>query len=336
MKKKVPLIICSLLLYSVVIFLSVYYVIMPNVKEVKRLNDNMLNESDKIVLRDTINEKYDLLIQELNDNNTKRKEEINSLLITKKADKTNEFFKNHFSEKYYTLESEINDLENELSLIDIDAFSSISKFNSQKQEEINNIDTLNDEYNFSKFKSILFIILGGIIIIIPLIYIWFIFNCLTTLYNLVRERWSEVDVYLKQRADLIPNIVETVKAYTKYEGDTLVEVTNARNKVLNASSKNEEIVSNEKFDKTIDKIFALVEAYPELKANANFMNLQDDLRNIEEEIAHARKRYNNAVLMYKNKMEIFPSNLVANMFDFKPEMFFEISKDSKDGLKIEI
>lgn len=336
MKKKVPLIICSLVLYSVVIFLSVYYVIMPNVKKINELDDSILNESDKIALRDEINEKYDLLIQELNDNNAKRKEEINSLLVTKKAAETAEFYKNHFSEKYYALQSEINDLNDELSHIEIDALSSISNLNSQRKEEINNIDRLNNQYNYSKFKCNLFIILGGIIIIIPLIYIWSIFNRLTTLYNLVKEKWSGVDVYLKQRADLIPNIVEAVKAYTKYEGDTLVEVTNARNKVLSASSKDEEIVSNEKFDKTIDRIFALVEAYPELKANDNFMKLQEDLRNIEDEIAYARKEYNNAVLMYKNKMEVFPSNLVADMFNFKPEMFFEISKDSKDGLKIEI
>lgn len=207
--------------------------------------------------------------------------------------------------------------------------------NVQKEKEIRQVNSMNNDTNNAKKAGyILFIVLGGFIIALPLLYLWSSFNSITKLYNVVKARWSEVDVYLKQRADLIPNIVESVKGYSKHEKDTLTDVISARSKVANATSKEEEISANEDLSKAVKQIFALSEDYPELKADQNFMNLQNNLRVIEDKISRARTDYNYAVLRYKNKIGVFPSNIVAGIFSFKPELFFEIKEEEKENPKI--
>jgi len=204
----------------------------------------------------------------------------------------------------------------------------------KKTIEINEINNRNLNKKDIKLMGTKKIILGITIIFIPIIYIVIVFNKLTILLNNVKEKWSSVDIYLKERADLIPNIVSAVKGYSTHEKDTLKEVTKARNQVVKATTKEEEIIANEKLENEVGKIFMLKEDYPELKANQNFMNLQQNLSEIEDNISLSRVEYNDAVLKYKNKLETFPSNIVANLFNFKPELFFKINKDEKNNVNI--
>lgn len=356
MKKNILLIITGVILFGLIIFSSVNYIIIPNVKHLNQIDDDKLTTEDIIALREEINNKYQSLEQsidnkyqsleeDVNNKYSERKSEIQKQLNEKKALKNEEFFNGGFTEYYYTLQSEIDELEDEIRNIESNINKEIrniesniyeekEELNSQKQKELLDIELQNTNNASNKVKFILLIILGVIIILSPLLYLWSIFNKLTKLCNNVKNKWSEVDIYLKQRTDLIPNIVETVKGYSKHEKDTLTDVINARTQVVNASSKEEEIASNENLSKMMKQLFALAESCPELKANTNFMTLQSDLREIENQIANARSEYNRAVLRYKNKMEVFPSNIVASIFDFKEELFFEINEEEKENKTI--
>ena len=145
-----------------------------------------------------------------------------------------------------------------------------------------------------------------------------------------------MDVYLKKRWDLIPNIVETVKGYSKQEKETLTEVVKIRSSSYDDMSINDKVNINTKLSDNIDKLMALAEAYPELKANENYLDLSKKLTEIEEDIANSRKYYNGSVRIYNNKVEMFPSNIIAKIFGFKSEKMFEISEDEKQNIKIEL
>lgn len=173
------------------------------------------------------------------------------------------------------------------------------------------------------------IIILGVVVILGL-FIVGIYNTLIKLRNMVKDQWAQIEVLLKRRADLIPNLVETVKGYAKHEKTTLDAVISARNKATNAKDKHEEIEANGELTNALSHLFALAESYPDLKANTNFMQLQDSLKDTEDKISYARQFYNDAVLKYKNKLEIFPSNIVASMFNFKPEEFFEATEADKE------
>ena len=161
------------------------------------------------------------------------------------------------------------------------------------------------------------------------------YNSLVKLRNAVKDQWAQVDVLLKRRADLIPNIVETVKGYASHEKETLDAVISARNKAVSASNPSDEIAAQGELTQALGRLFALTEAYPELKANVNFMNLQEELKNTEDKISFARQFYNDSVLNYKNKLEMFPTNIVGNLFGFKPEAFFEASEADKEVPKVQ-
>ena len=171
-----------------------------------------------------------------------------------------------------------------------------------------------------------------IIAIIVLIVGFFVstYNGLVKLRNMVKDQWAQIDVLLKRRADLIPNLVETVKGYAKHESGTLEAVIAARNKAVSAQSPEEEMKANGELSGALSRLFALAESYPDLKANQNFMDLQNNLKETEDKIAYARQFYNDAVLKYKNKLEMFPSNIIAGMFGFKPEPFFEATEAEKE------
>ena len=179
-------------------------------------------------------------------------------------------------------------------------------------------------------------VLGIILGVIALIAIFFVstYNGLIKLRNMVKDQWSQIDVLLKRRADLIPNLVETVKGYTKHEKETLEAVINARNKAVSAQGVEEEMKANGELSGALSKLFALAESYPDLKANTNFMDLQNNLKDTEDKISYARQFYNDAVLKYKNKLEVFPSNIVASMFGFKPEPFFEATETERENVKV--
>ena len=180
----------------------------------------------------------------------------------------------------------------------------------------------------------LWIILAVIILII--IYAFILYNNFISLDNKVKEAFSTMDVYLKKRWDLIPNLVETVQGYAKYEEETLMRVTKLRNTVYNEMTNDEKIINNEELSSDVSKIMALKEAYPELKANENFIDLSNKLTKIEDDIANARKYYNGTVRIYNNKVQMFPNNIFAKIFNYKTKRMFEASLEDKQNIKINL
>lgn len=171
------------------------------------------------------------------------------------------------------------------------------------------------------------IILGVVFLIAILIGLWVmsVYNTLVSMRNNVDEGFSTMDVYLKKRYDLIPNLVETVKGYAKHESETLEKVISARNMAMNASTAKEKMENEAALSKEIKTLLnVVVEQYPDLKANQNFIELQSSLKQVETEISHARKYYNGAVKVYNVKREVFPSNLVAKRFKFEKRELFEV------------
>ena len=177
-----------------------------------------------------------------------------------------------------------------------------------------------------------YIILGIIVILI----IFFIaqYNSLVKLKNQTEEAWSSIDVQLKRRHDLIPNLVETVKGYAKHERETLENVIRARNMALNAKDIEERAEAENFLTGTLKSLFALSENYPDLKANQNFLQLQNTLNEIEDNIQNARRYYNAVVRDLNTKIETFPSNIVANMFNFKKRGYFEIPEAEKEPVQV--
>jgi len=165
---------------------------------------------------------------------------------------------------------------------------------------------------------IIVLVVLGLLVIVP-------YNTLVRSRNEVKNAWSSIDVQLKRRYDLIPNLIETVKGYAGHERQTLEAVVKARQQAIDFSGNPEGQAKVENaLTSALRSLFAVAEAYPDLKANQNFLALQDELTNTENKIGFARQFYNDAVKLYKNGVEIFPSNIVANMFGFKAEPFFQI------------
>lgn len=174
------------------------------------------------------------------------------------------------------------------------------------------------------------------IIVILLIFVMANYNGLVKLKNQVEEAFSTMDVYMKKRYDLIPNLVETVKGYAKHESSTLEKVIAARNSAMGATNIDEKLKSENALTGTLRSLFAVAESYPDLKANTNFMDLQKQLQTIEEDIANSRKYYNASVKNMNNKIEMFPSNIIAGIFNFKKYPFFELdSPEERQNVKVE-
>ena len=168
------------------------------------------------------------------------------------------------------------------------------------------------------------------VVVIILIYLVATYNGLVGMRNRVKDQWAQIDVQLKRRADLIPNLVETVKGYAKHEKGTFDAVIKARNEFNAANTQEDEMKASNALEGTLNKLFALSEAYPDLKANENFLSLQADLKDTEDKIAMDRQLYNDTVLTLNNKIEMFPSNIVAGMFKFNKELFFEANEKDKE------
>ena len=182
--------------------------------------------------------------------------------------------------------------------------------------------------------NLLLIILIAIIIII-LVAIVAIYNGLVTARNKVKNAWAQIDVQLNRRADLIPNLVETVKGYAAHESSVFEDVTAARAGLMNANGVKEISEVNNQLSSTLKTLFAVAENYPELKANENFKELQAQLAQTEDKIAYSRQFYNDTVLMYNNKCQTFPSNIFAGMFGFKEADFFEAAGEARSVPKVE-
>lgn len=150
------------------------------------------------------------------------------------------------------------------------------------------------------------------------------YNSLVKLRNQVKNAWSQIDVQLKRRHDLIPNLIETVKGYMHHERDTLESITKARSQAVEAESVGDKAKAEGELTKALGKFNLVVENYPDLKANQNFLSLQEELTSTENKISFSRQNYNDQVLFFNNKIQMFPSNIIAGMFNFKTEEFFEI------------
>lgn len=162
------------------------------------------------------------------------------------------------------------------------------------------------------------------------------YNGLVKTKNQAEEAFSTMDVYMKKRYDLIPNLVETVKGYASHESQTLEKVTAARNAAMTASSIDEKLKNENALTGTLKSLFAVAESYPDLKANTNFMDLQRQLQTIEEDIANSRKYYNASVKNLNNKIEMFPSSIIAGMFHFEKKPYFEVSsQEERENVKVQ-
>jgi LemA protein len=170
------------------------------------------------------------------------------------------------------------------------------------------------------------LIVLGVLVVVVLIWAIAVFNSLVQKRNRVENGWHQIDVQLKRRVDLIPNLVETVKGYAAHERETFERVTQARNMAINAKTVKEQGEAENMLTGALKSLFAVSEAYPELKANQNFMMLQEELAGTEGKIAYARQFHNDCVMKYQTKKELFPSNIVAGMFNFPDKEYFEIEE----------
>lgn len=177
-----------------------------------------------------------------------------------------------------------------------------------------------------------FIVLA--IIALALIFIWLLYNRLVTARVRIREAWSGIEVQLKRRSSLIPNLIETVKGYAKHEKSVFENVTKARSAVLSAQTPPQAAQANNLLAGALKSLFAIAEAYPDLKASENFKELQSELSDTETKIAAARQFYNANVLDYNTKIKVFPNVLFADLFGFKEEEFFEAEEGAKAEVKV--
>lgn len=157
------------------------------------------------------------------------------------------------------------------------------------------------------------------------------YNSLVTLRNRCDNGWSQIDVQLRRRYDLIPNLVETVKGYAKHEREVFEKVTQARAAAVNAQSVKEQGQADNVLSGALKSLFAVAENYPELKANQNFLMLQEELAGTESKVAYARQFYNDTVMKFNMRQQVFPSNIIANMFGFKPREYFQIEEEVAKG-----
>ena len=178
----------------------------------------------------------------------------------------------------------------------------------------------------------------GVAVVLLLVVVWVFttYNSLVKLKNNVEEGFATMDVYMKKRYDLVPNLVETVKGYAKHEKDTLTAVMDCRNSALKATNMKDKAQSESQLTESIKSLFALAENYPDLKANTNFLELQQELTSIDQDIANSRKYYNSVVKMLNNKVEMFPSNVIARWFKFTRKDMFEVTSSAeRENVKVQ-
>jgi len=176
------------------------------------------------------------------------------------------------------------------------------------------------------------VLVVALIVLVPVLLILFIisiYNALVRLRNQVDNAWSQIDVQLKRRHDLIPNLVETAKGYMKHERGTFEAITQARSQAMGAKTVAESSKAEGALGEALSKFMLVVENYPDLKANQNFLAVQEELSSTENKIAFARQNYNDQVLAFNNKIQMFPSNIIAGMFSFSKRDFFELEAEAE-------
>lgn len=180
----------------------------------------------------------------------------------------------------------------------------------------------------------LYIVIGLIILLVT--YIIITYNKLIETNNVVKEAFSTMDVYLKKRWDLVPNLIEVVKGYAKHEKEVFNQVTTLRTNIYQNMSINKKITVNEQLTQELSKIIAVSENYPELKSNQNFLELSRELTKVEDEIANSRKYYNGSVRSFNTKIQVFPNNILAGLFRFKEANMFEANMEEKNNVKVDL
>ena len=173
-----------------------------------------------------------------------------------------------------------------------------------------------------------------ILIVLIVGFVWMLYNCLVTLKARIDEAWSGIDVQLKRRTDLIPNLVETVKGYATHEKTVFENVTKARSVLLGASGPAASAEANNQLTSALKSLFAVAESYPDLKASQNFLELQQQLGDTEDKIAYSRQFYNSNVLDYNVKIKVFPKVMLANILGFKETEFFKATEGEKEEVKV--
>ncbi len=177
------------------------------------------------------------------------------------------------------------------------------------------------------------ILLG--VVVLAVFYVISVYNSLHKLKVRIQEAWSQIDVQLKRRVDLIPNLVETVKGYAAHEKEVFENVTKARSALMNAGNATEAAAADNMLTGALKSLFAVAEAYPELKAQEGFVNLQNQLTDTEDKISYARQFYNTVVRDFNQMLVMFPSNVIASMFGFKQEDFFKAGEDEREPVKVD-
>jgi LemA protein len=174
-----------------------------------------------------------------------------------------------------------------------------------------------------------------ILVVVLIGYAVITYNGLVSLRNRIENAWAQIDVQLKRRHDLIPNLVETVKGYAAHERETLEAVIQARNMAMAAQGPHDQAAAENMITGALKSLFALQEAYPDLKANENFLNLQEELTGTEGRIAYARQFYNDTVYRYNTKIQSVPANVIANQFDFDEREYFEVDDASRANVQVD-
>ncbi len=182
----------------------------------------------------------------------------------------------------------------------------------------------------------MFLLIPATIVIIIVLWGIIIYNGLVSLRNQVQNAWKQIDVQLKRRHDLIPNLVSTVKGAMEFEKETLEKVIEARNKAVSASGVAEKGMAENMLTQALGRLFALVENYPNLKSNQNILQLQEELTSTENRISFARQFYNDSVMQFNTKQELFPSNIIASTFGFKQSEYFQAEEAAKETPKVDL
>ncbi len=177
-------------------------------------------------------------------------------------------------------------------------------------------------------------IIGIVLVVVIIGFVIATYNDMVRLRNSVKNSFAQIDTQLQRRFDLIPNLVETVKGFATHEKELLENVTASRSGYMSAGSNEEKLAMNNQLTSTLKSLFAVVENYPQLKADTNFLKLQDELSETEEKVAYSRQFYNDAVTIYNNKIQMFPANLIAGMFGFKEEALFDAAEAADEAPQI--
>lgn len=180
--------------------------------------------------------------------------------------------------------------------------------------------------------NLTFLLLGFIVLVVA--YVWATYNSLVVLRARIKEALSGIDVQLKRRVNLIPNLVQTVKGYAKHEKTVFENVTKARSSLMSAKSTGDKAAANNMLTDALKSLFAVAEAYPDLKASTNFQDLQRQLEDTEDKIAYSRQFYNSNVLSYNTKIKVFPNSMIAKNFGFAEESFFKVGSEDRKNVKV--